>query len=202
VTSAGLPVAVLDTETTGLDPSVDAIVEVAIVSTDATGLVAEVFASLVDPGRPVEATHIHGISDPGAAEAPSLTHLWPAITSRLAGRVVVGHNVAFDWDFLAAGAARAGLVLPEVVLVDTKGLAKRQLDLPQHRLVHCCAELGIALGAAHSAAADAVATTALFAALDHDEALRKVMHSAAPTTPMDVMVKQRRTAPPPEQQAG
>jgi DNA polymerase-3 subunit epsilon len=171
-------VVALDTETTGLDPSSCRVVEVAAVEFDPTAPrllrgspgVRRVFATLVDPGGPVAASDIHGITDADVAGAPTFADCWPALACLLADAVVVGHNVAFDWAFLAAEASRVGGVLPAVTLVDTKALARRWWpDAPSYRLVHCAPRVGVDVSSAHSAVDDALACAELLLALPDPE---------------------------------
>lgn len=55
--------AVTDVETTGLFPQAhDRIIEIAIVRVDAEGNILDEFTSLVNPGRDIGTTHLHGIT--------------------------------------------------------------------------------------------------------------------------------------------
>lgn len=166
-------VVVIDTETTGLDADTCRIVEIAAVEIrldagrplGAAGGIVRSYTTLVNPGEPVQATEIHGITDDDVAAAPDFATVWRTLANFLAGSVVVGHHVEFDWRFLVAEAERVGAELPPVTLADTKGLAARHLPLPKHRLIHCCAHLGIDLRGAHSALDDTLACAELFAHL-------------------------------------
>src|SRR5690606_29066577 len=101
-------VAILDTETTGLDSSKDRIIELALILVDvdkATGLplqVQDVFDELEDPGRPIpaEATRITGITDAMVAGK----HLDDArVAVLMAGMdLVIAHNARFDRGFMEA----------------------------------------------------------------------------------------------------
>ncbi|MEV0012880.1 3'-5' exonuclease [Streptomyces sp. NPDC047973] len=90
--------AILDTETTGLDPDA-AIVEIGI--TDGAG--TTLLDTLVHPGKPIpeETTAIHGISDDDVREAPSFGEVLPRITAALADRQVIIYNRAYDTGVLA-----------------------------------------------------------------------------------------------------
>ncbi len=105
--------AVLDVETTGLSPRTDRIVEVAIVDVDAMARVLDEFATLLNPGRDVGPTHIHRIRAADVADAPRFVDAAPHLLSRLCGRIVVGHNVRFDWRFLVQEYGRLGVTLPD-----------------------------------------------------------------------------------------
>jgi len=86
----------LDTETTGLHPPNDKLVEIAIL--DATGEV--VLDTLVNPLRPIGfATSIHGITDEMVVDAPTLEDLWPVISGIIRDNHVVIYNAQFDTRF-------------------------------------------------------------------------------------------------------
>jgi len=86
----------LDTETTGLHPPDDKLVEVAIVADDGD----TVLDTLVNPERPIGfATQIHGISDEMVATAPTMENLWPQIHNIVTGNHIVIYNAQFDTRF-------------------------------------------------------------------------------------------------------
>src|ERR687886_2108778 len=89
---AVVTVAVLDVETTGLSPRTDRIVELGVVLLDDRGEVEAEFETLINPGRDVGPTHLHGIRAADVAEAPSFAEVAPYLRSLLSGRVVVAHN--------------------------------------------------------------------------------------------------------------
>lgn len=93
--------AVIDLETTGLDPSRDAIIEVAVITFDLDGVMDE-FSSLVYPQQtiPPSITELTGITEAMVANAPTITTLRPQLRRLLGDHVVVGHNVDFDMGFL------------------------------------------------------------------------------------------------------
>ena len=95
---------VLDTETTGLIPETDRVVELAAHSVDlATGAVTPVFDQLINPGRPIppEASAIHHLVDRDVAGAPSMEQVWADFAPLLAQHdAIVAHNARFDRGFL------------------------------------------------------------------------------------------------------
>ena len=107
-----MTVAVVDVETTGLSPKMDRVVEVGVVLLDSRGEVEGEFETLVNPGRDVGPTGLHGISASDVVDAPTFSDLAPHLRSLLAGRVVVAHNALFDLRFLAREFGRAGLPIP------------------------------------------------------------------------------------------
>ena len=152
--------AVVDVETTGFAARrSDRVVEVAVVQLDEAGRITGEWCTLVHPGRDLGPQHVHGIRAADVWHAPSFAEVAGALADRLAGRVVVAHNLAFDARFLSAEFARAGLD------VEVDGLCTMRLAGGRRSLAACCAAAGIDPGTAHSALDDARATARLFATM-------------------------------------
>lgn len=98
--------AVVDTETTGTDPSRDKVIELAVVvfeycaDTGEIGRVLDTYDGLEDPGFPIppESTAIHGITDDMVA-GQRLDDERVAGMLKAAG-LVIAHNARFDRGFL------------------------------------------------------------------------------------------------------
>lgn len=168
--AVGLPAAgasgyaVIDFETTGLSPARNArIVEMAVVHVDRTGAVTHRWSSLVDPGRPIRNSNVHGIADADVAGAPTFAELAPTLAHLLTGRVLVAHNAPFDIRFLTAEASGAGLIATgEVPAVCTLATSHDyQRGLRRRRLTDCVAAAGLPEFEAHGALADATAAAHL-----------------------------------------
>ena len=94
--------AVFDFETTGLSPSDgDRAVQVAVVRLAPDGQFEDEWVSLINPGRSMAATEIHGLSDDDVIGEPDFSMVWPEMEERFTNRIVVAHNVWFDLEFLA-----------------------------------------------------------------------------------------------------
>lgn len=87
----------LDTETTGLNPRIEGVVELTVL--DETGAV--VVDSLLHPGKPIPeaATAVHGITDAMVQDKPTLADLWPTLEPLFQGQRVVAYNAAYDRKF-------------------------------------------------------------------------------------------------------
>lgn len=147
MTLRGLPLAILDVETTGLTPA-DQVVEVAVahleLGSDTPRLV---FAERVRPSIPIppEATKAHGITDADVAGCRSWAEVLPDVLAAVGDRVPVAYNAPFDFGFL-----------PEVPWpwVDLFPVAKR-LYRSGCTLTEVLARDGIVLDA-HGAAGDVI----------------------------------------------
>lgn len=164
-------IAVVDTETTGLYPSRDRLVEIAIMLLEveaATGRlvrVLETYEALQDPGLPIpaEATAIHGITDAMVRgqriDAPRVGRMLGAAD------LVVAHNSGFDKGFVRQ-------VMPQVdALVwgcSCRGIPWRKLyaTLDSTRLQYLAAELRVRAGTAHRALGDVETTVNLILRAD------------------------------------
>jgi DNA polymerase III subunit epsilon len=157
--------AVVDLETTGLYAGGrDRVVEAAVVLVDAAGAVVGEWSSLVNPGRDVGPTSVHGIRARDVVDAPSFADVAGTLADLLEGRVPVAHNLPFDLRFLAAEYAALGC--PQVPLhtgrgVCTMRLATRYLPYAPRALADCCEVAGWDVGEAHSALSDARAAARL-----------------------------------------
>lgn len=155
--------AVVDLETTGLDPEHDRIVEIAVVRIDAAGRELGVYETLVQPGTEVRGTAVHGITDDHVAHAPTFAEIAGSVLAWLEGVVVVAHNAAFEEAFLQTQLRRTGLEPPVMPALDTLRLSQTHLPLTNHRLAGLCARYGVDLTDPHTATGDARATAQVLA---------------------------------------
>ncbi len=166
-----IPLAVVDTETTGASASFgDRVCEVGVVRVEG-GRQVDAFESLVNPGRPISpcASAITGITDAMVADAPGFSSLLPRLLPMFRGAVVVGHNISFDLSFLHGEFRRCGQALGAVLLapvaLDTVRIARRRFGRGGNSLSALASRLGIVPSAAHRAMADAQTTFAVLCEL-------------------------------------
>lgn len=159
--------AVVDLETTGIDPSTDRIIQMAAIIVDGTGKVIDCFDTIVKPENPEQYTHgaehIHGISESQVAAGMPLRQALTQLTTITAGKYFAAHNAPFDIGFLHAESQRVHHDLTVHQFIDTLQLARR-IDTERtrkHSLEALCLHYGIERQRAHEAKADATATAEL-----------------------------------------
>lgn len=156
--------AVIDVETTGLRPGgPDRIVEVAVVRLDDDRNVVDEWTTLVDPGRAVRGTRVHGISTRHVEGAPTFADIAGDLADRLADAVPVAHNARFDFAFIEAEYRRLGYDVPYRWLCTLELAARLEFSVSRS-LRACCANLGIPYDHGHAALVDAEAAARLLAA--------------------------------------
>lgn len=158
---------VFDTETTGLAPTTDEIVQIAAVRVvNGRRVKREVFDTLVDPKRPIPAssTAIHGITDDMVKGAPDISEAGKRFHDFARGAVLVAHNAPFDMEFLRRHERSIGVRFDHPVLDTVLLSAVVYGQLEQHSLDALTARLGITIPeeARHTAIGDTVATADAF----------------------------------------
>lgn len=162
----GVPIAVIDVETTGLFPNRhDRVVEIAVVIIGADGQLDQEFVSLVNPSRDIGPTSIHGLTSADILHAPQFADIASLVLSALRGTVAIAsHNVRFDRQFLEGEFARLKSDLPDFHTLCTMQLAGGG------NLSECCRHHGVTFeGNTHDALNDARAAARLLISLLADE---------------------------------
>jgi DNA polymerase III subunit epsilon len=158
---------VFDTETTGLSPSSDEIVQIAAVRlVNGRRVQREVFDTLVDPQRPIpqSSTEVHGITEDMVKGAPTMAEAGKRFHDFARGAVLVAHNAPFDMEFLRRHESAIGASFDHPVLDTVLLSAVVYGQLEQHSLDALTARLGITIPeeARHTAIGDTVATADAF----------------------------------------
>ncbi|QGX99887.1 3'-5' exonuclease [Roseovarius faecimaris] len=154
---------VFDTETTGLLPHKDEIVQIGAVRVVNCRIVpGEVMDQLVDPGRPIPpaSTKVHHVTDEMVKGAPDPVAACAMFHEFASGAVIVAHNAPFDLAFMKRHGASAGLNWDHPVL-DTVLLSAVLFGASEtHTLDAVCDRLGITIPDVlrHTALGDAQAT--------------------------------------------
>ncbi len=154
---------VVDTETTGLRPGFDRVIEVAGVRLR-NGEIVGSFQSLINPERriPPFIVKFTGIAPEMLVDAPKAAEILPDFLQFIEGAVLVGHNLSFDLNFLAREAQLLGRIFPDEGL-DTILLARRLLPgLKRFKLDMVADYLKIPASNRHRAMGDTQVTAAVF----------------------------------------
>ena len=175
----------LDTETTGLDPENDRIIEVGAVKFRGDEVLG-VFQSFVNPGERLSKfiRDYTGITQRDVDRAPPFSTVAVDLLPFIDGAPVVGHNVGFDLGFLRSH----GLPIDGAVS-DTYDLGRVFLPWASyHSLTGLAKELDVPVVRAHRAGDDAETTRRVFVTLlriaagTNLETLREIQSIASKST--------------------
>lgn len=173
-----VPLISIDTETTGRDPLVDRIIEIACVVWQSGRVIAR-HTWLCNPGRPIpkEAFEVHGIGDDDVRDKPGFAEIVPELLDILKVGIPVAYNAEFDRDFLLSELGRVDHGRDGLPPAARKGIEwidplvwARMLhkDEKSRALGEVCERLGIRIEKAHRAIHDAEAALQVFAAFCGD----------------------------------
>lgn len=164
-----LPAVSLDLETTGLDVHRDRIIQIGLIDIDGETLDRSTkLDALIDPATPIPvlASEITGIDDNRVSGAPKIADKLDQLAERLAGRVVIGHHIAFDLAILRYEAERLGMAWQEPVALDVGHLwgalepARQDFSFDALLSAH-----GVSIVGRHTAIGDAEAVAEAFVKL-------------------------------------
>lgn len=183
------PLVVVDTETTGVKPGGNDIIEVSAIKYGPDFVPISCFTALCKPRKPIpaEATEVNHITDEMVADAPPFALIASAFSEYIAGCNMVGHNLPFDLRFLYI----SGVELPpKAKYYDTLDLAKKVLtkyggkkynhktgeyeevedwDVYDYKLDTLCEYYDVYRSGAHRSLSDSYATGLLFKNLIDDK---------------------------------
>lgn len=173
------PIAFIDTESTGVDPVKDRILEIGVAVLHPDGVRNhEVFTRRFNPGMaiPPAATEIHGITDEDVKDCPRFAESATGIWRGLQGKDLAGYNLRrFDLPILDEELRRSGLKLDltGVQVIDCFGIfSKKEPRKLEDAVRRYC---GREHAGAHGAASDAdVTVDVLLGQLEAYEDLAKM----------------------------
>ncbi|MBF5059676.1 putative quorum-sensing-regulated virulence factor [Candidatus Neptunochlamydia vexilliferae] len=165
-----------DTETTGVRPDKDRIIEIAAYDP----VQERTFESLINPGCPIppEASAIHNITDEMVKDAPTPAEAFKEFAAFCSEEVVlIAHNNdAFDKPFLEHEFRRNEVTLPSCPYIDSlKFSRKYRPDLPRHSLQHLREYHGISANNAHRALDDVIILHQVFSLMIDDLAMETIL---------------------------
>lgn len=165
------PAVVVDTETTGLDPKENEILEIAIVALDGTVLLdTKVKPVRIETAHP-KALEVNGYNEADWADAPTFEEIKDKVIELLDGHIFIGQNPQFDRNFIVEALDRVGVEKAyrkvDYHTIDTITLAWEHLvpcGLQYLNLEGICEFLSIPLDreSRHGALADAQACRAAY----------------------------------------
>lgn len=138
---------VLDTETTGFDPSSgDRIVEIGCVELFNHMPTGKTFHEYINPERsmPQEAFEVHGLGDDFLRDKPVFAKVGQSFLDFVGSAKLVIHNASFDMKFLNAELSWMGLPsLPWDQAIDTLGMARKKFPGSPSSLDALCRRFNI-----------------------------------------------------------
>ncbi len=158
---------VFDTETTGLNPQVDEICQIAAVRlVNGRPVPGERLDMLVNPGRsiPAASTAVHRITNEMVADAPGVAEALRRFHTFADGAVLVAHNAPFDMSFLRRREREIDQRFDQPILDTVLCSAILYGQSAEHTLDALCNRLGVAIPeeARHTALGDAIGTGEAF----------------------------------------
>lgn len=157
----------IDTETTGLKPGGNDIIEIAAIKFENYRPV-NLFHTYLKPREaiPADAAAINGITDEIVANAPTFSQIKASLQDFISDSPIIAHNAPFDVKFLHV----SGLDLDNHngKVYDTLQLSKNRIKdygderLENYKLATVCERLNIGCEKYHTAAADTLACGLLF----------------------------------------
>ncbi|MES2931749.1 MAG: 3'-5' exonuclease [Patescibacteria group bacterium] len=146
------PIAVTDTELTGLDPDVHEIIEIGLVLLDPVTLDpiwrydTKVIPEHIETASP-EALKINGYSEEEWRDAIPLRDALEAYSTIAADGVFLAHNMATDWAFMRAGFKKTGvpdrLDYHRIDLFSTAFALLHESELTEFKLLMLARHLGV-----------------------------------------------------------
>lgn len=157
--------AFIDLEMTGLDPTVDRVIELCVDRGTLRGEKRRLLRLVrPDDGR-FGNERIHGISEASLSGAPTMAELAQEVLAHLEGAVLVAHGARYDVMFLEAELARLGQPRLFPHYLDTLTLSRRVFGFESHALSALCKSLGVAASPNHRADGDVDALEHVFDAV-------------------------------------
>lgn len=155
-----------DTETTGLLPVQDKIIELSAVRFDLESNQYESFNELVNPGFPIpeSSSRINGITDQDVQDKPFIKDILIKF-SRFVGddNILLAHNSEFDVHFLGAAYQQENLEFPENEVWDTLAISRGLINnVRDHKLETLVRHYGIKVNTFHRALMDSIYVMEVF----------------------------------------
>ncbi|MGE3278613.1 MAG: exonuclease domain-containing protein [Candidatus Altimarinota bacterium] len=150
----------LDLETTGLEPQICDVIEIAMIKVRDGKIVERMETFVYTPLEISEhVSYLTGITAKDIEKAPDFIQLIPQIEAFIGEDPLVGHNIWFDWNFLI----QKGVKIQKNQLWDTYTMSNILYpELPSHSLETNTKYFGIGHEDSHRAMADVIASHELW----------------------------------------
>src|SRR3990167_1976747 len=155
----------LDCESTGLEPTQDSIIEIAV-ARFTFDQILEQFETLIDPGRDIPKTSqdIHKITPEMIAGKPKISAILPQMLKMINGHILIGHGIGFDISLVAAEAKRNQIPchIEHLSYFDTLRMARIYGESPTNSLQQLRQHFNIEPEGAHRAMSDVLVNIEVF----------------------------------------
>lgn len=154
---------VFDFETTGMNPSINKIIEIGAVKVIDNNIVGS-FSQLINPIQYITTriSSVVNITNSMVEDCPTIENVLPDFLEFIGDLPLVAHNARFDMGFLISNAHKLGYEIHNDVL-DTLLLSRKfNKDCVKHNLNYLTKHFNIKLEHAHRAYYDALATCSLY----------------------------------------
>ncbi len=124
---------VIDTETTGLKPENEKIIEISAIKY-INGEPIDYFSKLVNPQKKLSKfiSELTGIKDHDLINEPTIDKILPEFFKFIGDFTLVAHNISFDIEMIACEAYRNNINMVNNKLIDTVTLAKKMI--PENKI--------------------------------------------------------------------
>jgi DNA polymerase-3 subunit epsilon len=149
---------VVDIETTGFNHDGQKIIEIAIINYDRdTDQIEEVFSTLIYPETKInyQTERFTGINNVMVADAPKFYEIAKKIINMTENRILVAHNVFFDYRFIQREFNELGYAFRREVFCTCKKARVTFSGLNSYSLKNLCRHFGIKQNESHRALSDA-----------------------------------------------
>lgn len=156
----------VDLETTGIGARVEKIMEIGMVKV-VDGQVTDTYHTMVNPHReiPERIVQLTGITDEMVKDAPGIGEVLPEVIRFCDGFPLLGHQILFDYGFLAQTAANQKMKF-EKEGIDTLKICRYLMPGAEKKnLGAACHYFGIDPDTTHRALSDAMSAHLLYGAL-------------------------------------
>lgn len=132
---------IFDTETTGLKPTQDRIIEIGCVEMIDKKITNNKFHCYINPEQKIDpnAIKIHGITDKKVKNSPKFKEIADDFLKFVDGAKLVAHNAEFDMNFINEELKRLGKApLDKSLFIDTLAIARKKFPTTKNTLDALC----------------------------------------------------------------